>query len=387
MSVSARTSASRARPVEAVVADLLAPLEGATPRAAFVNCTAGLDVDRLVAALGRALPETAWMGTTVCQQVATDAGAGATAGALFLLGDGFRAGVAVRDAAMTPDLGRTLATRALDDAGMAPGDVRFAVLHATPGIEAEVLAGLGQVLPASVPIVGGSAADDDIGGAWRVFARGQVAREGASLMVCDWPGPVGVTYQSGYMATGIRGTVTRADGRTIHEIDGEPAAAVYERWLGQSLPRGESVLGVTTLSPLGVVRGYAAGMDLHVLVHPEVLTAQGAIQTFAEVSRGETVELMRSTAIGLVGRGVSVTRFARTRARIEPEDMVAQLVVYCAGCSLALGDEVEDMVRRTAQAHGVPLLMPFTFGEQGVLTLGRAEHGNLMCVPLVLGRF
>jgi hypothetical protein len=30
--------------------------------------------------------------------------------------------------------------------------------------------------------------------------------------------------------------------------------------------------------------------------------------------------------------------------------------------------------------------MPFTFGEQGRLTRGRLEHGNLMCSSLVLAR-
>jgi hypothetical protein len=359
----------------------------ATPqtRALLVTVTVDVDVGRFVQALTAALPHGVVVGgTTVCQRAATEAGADFSAAALVLDG----ADVVAR-AVVIPDASeagaRAAATAVVDALGPAGRRSRFAILHATPGTEETivrgVVAGLGDV-----PVVGGSPADHDISGRWVAFAGADTVTSGAALMVCDWPGRLGVTYQSGYLASAKKGTVTAAKGRVITRIDGRPAADVYGDWTGLTLPKGENVLGHTTLRPLGVVRGSAAGMDLHVLVHPERLVDDGGIATFAEVGVGETVVMMESTRPSLIRRGGSVARFAATTAGLKPEDIAGEYIVYCAGCSLALGDDVRAMVAWTAKEVPAPFLMPFTFGEQGRLTRGRLEHGNLMCSSLVLAR-
>src|SRR3546814_20165553 len=64
-------------------------------------------------------------------------------------------------------------------------------------------------------------------------------------------GGIGTAFQGGYEPTGVNGIVTglgydsgesgivtTGTGRHISEIDGEPAAVVYDRWTDGSLPRG-----------------------------------------------------------------------------------------------------------------------------------------------------
>lgn len=113
-------------------------------------------------------------------------------------------------------------------------------------------------------------------------------------------------------------------------------------------------------------------------MHPERLVDDGGIATFAEVGVGETVVMMESTKPSLIRRGASVARFAATTVGIKPDDIAGEYIVYCAGCSLALGDDVRAMVAATAKEVPAPFLMPFTFGEQGRLARGRLEHGNLL---------
>jgi hypothetical protein len=75
------------------------------------------------------------------------------------------------------------------------------------------------------------------------------------------------------------------------------------------------------------------------------------------------------------------------KAAIEPTDVVGGLLIYCAGCLLALGDNVDEMVAGVTKAlPGVPYLMPFTYGEQGRLRRSRVDHGNLMLSALMLTR-
>jgi hypothetical protein len=246
-----------------------------------------------------------------------------------------------------------------------------------------VLEGITEVLGEKVPLVGGSAADNDISGRWTVFCGGHAFARGAAVLVCDWPWKIAVNYQGGYLASQHMGVVTRAEGRRIFTINGSPAAEVYGAWCRKVLPVGESVLGLTTLHPLGVVRARSAGADFHVLVHPERVLADGSLLTFARVETGETVVLMESTMSGLVRRGAAVATYAMSHASLRPADVLGQLIIYCAGCSLALGADVEDMVNALKARLPSPFVMPFTLGEQGCVTPGRVDHGNLMCCALL----
>lgn len=354
-------------------------------RAVIAYCTIDLDPALFSQVLHAELPDVAIVGATTCQQAATDQGAGFSAGALLLGGDGLHAGAAL--GAHDGDaraLGARLAREALADGRMTAKAARFVVVHPTPGIEGAFLQGVTDVLGPKVPVIGGSAADNDISGRWQTFGAGRAATSGACVLVCDWRWKTAVTYQSGYVATSSRGIVTRADGRRIFTIDGKPAADVYMGWIDDVLPVDEVILARTSFKPLGVVRGSAAGLDVHVLVHPERVLADKSIVTFAEVSDGETLVMMESNKGLLVRRGAAVVRFAVTNAGLLADDVVAQLIMYCAGCSLAIGDEVPQMVAGVHSEIAAPFVMPFTLGEQGSFTRGGAHHGNLMCSAIVL---
>ncbi|MDP2341828.1 MAG: FIST N-terminal domain-containing protein [Deltaproteobacteria bacterium] len=369
----------------AAAADLAGRMSLHRPRCVFAYCTVGVDAGAFIAALTRAMPGARIIGATTCQQAASDAGAGDTAMALALNGDGFRVGVASgADASSARALGARLAREALRDAGFDAAAARFVVLHVTPGLEEGVLAGIRDVMGSNVPLIGGSAADDDITGKWSCLGGGTALTAGASLLVCDWPWKLSMTFQSGYRATDKRGVVTAADQRRIISIDGRPAADVYDEWTKRTLPIGESILASTALTPLGAVRGTAAGLELHVLVHPEHIDPDRSIHCFAAVDVGETLVLMESTISSLTRRSTAVTNFALTQAQIGVDDVLGELVIYCAGCSLALGGNVGQMVTGLQRHIGAPFVMPFTFGEQGCITRGRVDHGNLMCSALLL---
>lgn len=364
----------------------------ATPRAArarfgFVTCTVGVDVDALRRGLAKALPETAFVGVTSCLSVI---GSGQllrgpqAAAALWLCGD-VRVSIAAREAT-TPDeaTGRQLAHQALE--GLEPGRTpKFALFHATPGAEEPLLRGLSVELK-DVPLLGGSAADDDISGGWSVFTRDARYPAGAVVALVDWPGKVATPYLSGAMPTELQGSVTRVEGRVIYEIDGKPAAEVYNAWLNgaldDELSKGGVILGKTTLVPLGIVRSFGI-----TLVHPErVLLPSKALTTFAEVAQGERVTLVRSSKVGMQGRPGNLISRAMAEAHITRDELQAVLLVYCAGCMLAIEPSTSTMVDSLQSVIGrVPVVGGFHFGEQGCPAPGRIVHGNLMTGALILG--
>ncbi len=357
--------------------------------------TVDLDPGAIQRALARHSPVCKVIGATSCLGVGTPEGfqtGGPVLAGWWLFGTGVRWGTAFvpKGARDGETIGRQLVQEALNDAQLSPTEVRWMIIHGTPGKEEAILRGIYTVVDHSVPIIGGSAGDNDLSGQWHVWTTEHSGMDGVSLAVCDWPWRFGVSYYSGYTATQYKGTVTRVQGRVLYEIDGRPAAEVYNEWLSGQLDRylqeGGNVLGVTTLQPLGVARGQSAGAPIYVLVHPErVLPDEGALTLFAEVYRGEEVVLMRSSQLSLVQRAQQVSERALSVGNMEPQDVIGGLLIYCAGCMLAIQDRVDEMLYRFEQAvAGAPFVAAFTFGEQGCVLPRQFDHGNLMVSTLLL---
>ena len=280
---------------------------------------------------------------------------------------------------------RAALLEALDAAGC-PGELPAAVwVFQPPGAEEQVIAGLRSVVGDRCPILGGSAADDAVTGAWCELASVPVTGPAVVVAALLPSGPVGATFQSGYAPTGRHGRVTAAEGRRIVAIDGQPAAKVYDVWsnnaLADKLKDGGMVLAETSLAPLGMPMREVAGIVQHRLIHPATVTPDHALETFAEVGVGDTVELMTGSANGLARRAGRVLRDAISY--LPPGARFSGgLLVYCGGCMMAIGDELGTLVAGVEQAaDGKAVLGVFTFGEQG--PIGEVcVHGNLMVSAL-----
>jgi hypothetical protein len=184
--------------------------------------------------------------------------------------------------------------------------------------------------------------------------------------------------------------VTRASGRTIHEIDGKPAAVVYDAWTGGILGdqiTGGNVLARTTLAPLGRQIGAVMGVPYFCLVHPDAVTSDSGLSLFARVSEGDELILMQGTTEGLQERAGRVAQAALEQAGWRPSQVAGALVIFCAGCMLTVRDQMPAVVDSLKRAlPGVPFLGAFTFGEQGCLMGGENRHGNLMISVTLLER-
>lgn len=360
------------------------------PRGIIFSSGAAYEPEALQSALRAQFPEVPFIGATSCLGTAVPGhglARGAAITALVLAGEGFTFATAFdSDMGDLAAAGQRLAMRALGQVRMP----RFALVHATPGLEEGILAGLGPRLPAGIPTLGGSAADDDLSGRWAIYTQDGVARAGVALAVCDWPWKMAVNYQGGYMTTEKRGTVTRAAGRTIYEIDGQPAAKLYNEWirgkLDEELRHSGNVLAKTTLCPLGIVRRVGTA-EMYLLAHPERVDAtQASLSLFAEIHPGEEVVLMKSSPAALEQRGANVARRALAWARLEPADVLGAVFIYCGGCLLAIQERGSAMVSEFEGALGKrPYVAQFAFGEQGCVWPGTpVDHGNLMASVLLL---
>lgn len=381
--------------VRGLIQLLVDRLAGA-PTFLVVHATEGCDLACVARVLREELPDVPVHGGTSCQGVMTDAGFHTGEGgtlALFGVRDpegAYGTGAATLQPSAHDAAGQAL-KQALEQAGRVGEAPPVIMLGAAPGQEETVLAGMAAVVGPSVPVVGGSSADNRIQGHWQQLANGDVQSNAAVVSVLFPSTDVAYAFHSGYSPSTRFGIITQAEGRELLEIDGEPAATVYNRWtegaIQDALPAGGVVLASSTFHPLGRVVGSVGGVPYYSLSHPESVTPRGGLTLFTDVAVGERLILMEGTRKSLLTRAARVVAAALESRGLTRDAVAGAYVIFCAGCMLAVQDEMRSVAAGITEALGdKPFIGSFTFGEQGCLPGGENCHGNLMISILLFIR-
>lgn len=258
-------------------------------------------------------------------------------------------------------------------------------LSATPGVEEQVLNGIEAVVGSDVPIIGGSAADNNLEGNWFVFDNQTKTTDGLVVSVLFPSRPISFAYQNAYSPSNNEGVVTSARGRTIQSIDNRPAMQVYSEWTDGAVEGAErggdakAILSESTLWPLGREVTKLGGVPFYLLVHPALAKDGGEIDLFATVEVGEKLTSMTGTRENLTDRAGRVAELAGKLTPSSKPSIAGALMIYCGGCMLSVRDDMDRVVAGVnAALGGAPFIGAFTFGEQGPLIDAGNRHGNLM---------
>ena len=265
-------------------------------------------------------------------------------------------------------------------------------LSCTPGAEEQVLEGIETVVGPDVPIIGGSAADNDVSGGWFVYDRKGKCHSGVIVTVMFPSCPVSFAYHNGYAPTEKAGTVTRVDGRRVLEIDNRPAFDVYREWTDAAVDINaddasmQSILSESTLFPFGRKVSDIGGVSSYLLAHPAAACTDGSLDLFATVHQGEVLTQMTGTETGLIERAGRVASLARSAGHNQKTAVAGALMVYCGGCMLSVRHRLDEVVTGVSAAlENAPFLGTFTFGEQGRIMGAGNRHGNLMISCIIFG--
>ncbi|OYX35256.1 MAG: hypothetical protein B7Y99_03825 [Caulobacterales bacterium 32-69-10] len=376
----------------AAVASLVGKL-GEAPDLLVVYATERHARPELIAALMAAAPRAQIVGGTSCGGVMTDAGFHTGPdGALGLLG--------VRDADGSYGVGSAplgddavgAAAQAMNRALAAAGrDYECPVLVwccQPPGCEEAVIDGVQSVIGPNTPIIGGSAADETIGGRWRQFSAEGILADHVVVAALFPSVDHGAAFQSGYAPTGHVGVVTKAGDRRVLEIDHRPAVEVYSAWTDGAVPASDlgMILAKSTPTPLGRIAGEQDGVPMFVLSHPALIGDESDFSLFTEICEGDQIHLMRGSVESLVTRAGLVVDDARAAGGWPRAETRGGLVIYCGGCMLHVRERMDEVAALVSDAMGgAPFLGAFTFGEQGAIVDSCNRHGNLMVSALTFG--
>ena len=385
------TSPDTAAALSHAYADLENKLGGA-PTWMAVHCTEQHPGEVIVATLQNIAPGVPFQGGTSCLGLMTETGFHSENGmALGLFG--------IRDPEGTYGTGyaeiETYPRWAGQDAILnalrsAAKDTPPAVVWITcpPGNEEEILAGISEGLGgANAPIIGGSSADNAVEGRWYQITNGTVMRNGITITAMYPSKRIHYAFDNSYTPTAQQGIITSVSGRDVHEINHRPAAEIYNEWTGGVITDymgGGNILAPSTLYPLGREAEWTRGLTFFQLSHPEAVLEDGSIKLFTNAANGDTVCLMENSVEGLVSRVDRVTSKALASISDPQTQVAGALIIYCAGCLMAVQQEVETVVNGfQAALNGQPFLGIHTFGEQGSAVLGDTVHANLMMSIIV----
>ena len=257
-------------------------------------------------------------------------------------------------------------------------------IHSSPGNEEEVIATLDSLLGHDVSLIGGSVADETLGAKWSCFAGKQSTGEGLTLAVFFSSYEISTSFQSGYQPTSNSGIATRTEGRTVFEIDNQPAALRYNNWANNLIDLNQAtlpvnVLGSSTLNPLGIAVGEVSGIPYYNLAHPETYTDEQALTFFCEIDEGVELTLMSGSIDNIISRPGRVANEAINNSVNTTGDIIGGLVVFCGGCLLAVEPRIGELSTHLNKSmQNQPYMGCFTFGEQGRFIGGENRHGNLM---------
>ena len=365
------------------------------PHLLFVHSSCTYDNQAVLGHLRLAAPGVPLQGGTSCLGVITEEGfhthEQCGLGLLGIFDPEGNYGVGIAEHGNDPAGATTSALIQALDMASRPGELPAAVVMTScPGKEEATIDAIEAYIGPSVPILGGTSADNDMSGQWQQFANETCCREGISIAVLFPSADVSYAFHSGYEPTEHRGMVTRAHERVLTSIDGRPAAEVYNKWtnglIADTLPEGGSLVPTSTFFPIGHPVGQVGGIPYFRLSYPVAVLPDRSLQLFAAVQSKHEVVLMKGTPDSLINRPGRVAEAAIQAAAFQEGEVLGGLFLFCTGCMLAVQERMDQVAQRLCRTlQGKPFLCSFTLGEQGCFIGGENRHGNLMVATLLFG--
>lgn len=256
-----------------------------------------------------------------------------------------------------------------------------------PGMEERIIKGIEGIVGKETPILGGSSGDNDITGQWKQYANDKVYSNGIALAVMYTDLKVGFSYEAGYPVTGAKGTVTKAEGRVIYEIDGKPAAEVYNEWTAGAFDEQMKKPGVVwgilmeaTYYPIAKILRAPGIEPFYLAVHPLGIREDYSLEVFADMKDGDEIALLQGDWEILLDRFRTTPTKALEQFKIEKGKALFALYTYCAGTLLAIpeGERAKAPLLVKEVIGDIPFIGTFTFGEQGFVPGIGNHHGNLV---------
>lgn len=222
-----------------------------------------------------------------------------------------------------------------------------------------VVGGLAAQLPAGTPIVGGLAGDDGAFKATQVICGDTVSND--TLVAVALPKGVTIGHGSfgGWKPFGPARKVTRSQANVLYELDGEPALAVYKRYLGDhanGLPASGLLFPFEMLDSdhgsVGLIRTIL-GID----------ESNGSLTLAGDIVKDGHLRLMHASNDALIDGAEAAADAAAGMMGGKTSNFC--LLVSCIGRKLVMGKRTEEEIEAVSAVFGKNAVLAgfYSYGE------------------------
>ena len=360
---------------------------GMRPKLGMMYCSCNDDVEEVVNGAMSAMKGAPVIGCTSSGMIITNDGIieseDGFAGLMSFDDRNMNIGVAAHKAGKNArEIGRKVARAAVENAkeNYSPN---YFYMVASPKEEEDYLMGIQDVI-GRVPMFGGSAADDTVEGNWKIFCNDQVFSDGVAVAFFYTDNDIVTSYTGAYRESENYGLITEVkNDRTLVKIDGVSALKKYADWIGMkpSELKGQNLLSASITKPLGVKDPLG---NLTVVRHPMFgddmgtrTTTDDVINLGNKVVEKTAIVQLEATVDELIKSTKTTLKDVKSQLSTEP---AGYFLVHCGGRKLGIGDRIDEVYKNLVEeAHGVPFITVFTFGEYGY-----DEHSANICGGLML---
>jgi hypothetical protein len=254
----------------------------------------------------------------------------------------------------------------------------FADASMTKGVVTDALYEAFREFGSSFRFFGGGSADNLHFKKSVQILNDQVHRDAitGALIVSD--SPQAISLRHGWEPTGRNLVVTKAEGKTVHELDGQPALELYMSSLD------EDIKGFDFSQFYGFASGHPLGIPMatgeYIVRDPLSASVEDNSITFvSEVPENAIVRIMTGSRESLLLASTEAAGEAKEALGGKAPALI--LIADCVSRLLFLGDDAQTEVSNIGTQLGgdVPMLGFFSFGEIGIEKGGPPALYNKTC--------
>ena len=260
-----------------------------------------------------------------------------------------------------------------------------AILVFAPGVQingSALVDGISSVVGNDLPITGGLAGD---GGAFKqTFTLGPDGVNDNTVVAVGLCGDAlvfGHGSFGGWEPFGPARKVTRCEGNVLYELDGEPALAVYKRYLGdhaRDLPSSGLLFPFAMLgddhNAMGLIRTIL-GID----------EASGSLTLAGEINLNGYLKLMHASTDKLVNGAESAAEAASLMEKNTGDTLA--ILVSCVGRKLVMGSRVDEEVDAVGDVFSNKSVLTgfYSYGEISPFSPGSSckLHNQTMTITCI----
>ncbi|MBU1043221.1 MAG: FIST C-terminal domain-containing protein [Candidatus Omnitrophica bacterium] len=366
-------------------------LEAAVPNIVFVFASSRFDHQQLIRGIKSIVPDCPLVGCSTAGEITSDGPDKKSVVVMAIASNSLHAAVG---------LGKNLSKDSRRAGQEVAHDVvvktrqglaRHAFMMLSDGLSGngvDIIRGVQEVLGTSFPIVGGSAADDFLFSNTFQYYDQSVYQDSVCGILFSGDISIGIGARHGWYPLGKPRIVTAADHNIIKQLDGKPAARIYEDYFGKRVAdlQNEPMARMSVMYPLGMS---IPEEEECIIRNAMKVDADGALICAGEVPKGSEIRVMMGSKETALKAAQKAAEIALGGLRRKKASIV--FVFDSVSRERLFGLKAKEEIEVVQKIFGpdTPIVGFYTYGEQAPLgatiNLGQTFFHNETIVVFAIG--